>query len=136
MENILTSLRGISKGNAAPLVLFALSATRLCAVPVTSHRSENHVFRSSRKYALLWSSSVSVRVNVLLSPFRKISIYSCSYVTYAPAGHIPDPMNFVGALVAFLQWVSGSTDYLFLCFFQFAQVIVPYPVLYKAFQPF
>ncbi|OHD72581.1 MAG: hypothetical protein A2177_04560 [Spirochaetes bacterium RBG_13_68_11] len=37
-------------------------------------------------------------------------MYSCSSVTYAPAGSIPEPMNLFGALVVLRQSTAGSTS--------------------------
>ncbi len=37
-------------------------------------------------------------------------IYSCSSVTYAPGGSIPDPINLFGALVYFRQIMFGRFE--------------------------
>ena len=70
--------------------------------------SENHTLRSSQKNELCLRPIFSEGVlNVRLDPFLKISIHSCSKVTYAPQGNIPLPINLLGALVAFLHRILG-----------------------------
>ena len=108
-EYMFINLYGISKGKAALLARLSVLSI-FCFVPlILSHTSENHMFLSSQKKELsLRFSFASGVLNSLLSPFLNINIHSCSNVTYAPAGNIPEPINLFGALVCFLHIMLGK----------------------------